>query len=224
MSAHKRLTLFDPDRVRANLLPYTRKAFRILPPLVKPRILDIGCGTGVSTLELAQLSEGTIVGVDIEKSALNQLVSRANEHGLSDRIKVVHTSMLDMDFPPNYFDIIWSEGSIKNIGFKRGLNEWRDFLVLEGFLVVHDEITDLLRKIELIGACGYTILEQFELPPDIWWRKYYAPLQKQIETARAQGFSDEKLTREMKEAELEIKEFDRKSDRFGSVFFILKKA
>ena len=92
------------------------------------------------------------------------------------------------------------------------------------YFVVHDEITNLPKKIKVIGSCDNTILEQFELSPDIWWNEYYAPLQEQIETVRALGSYDEKLTLEMKKAELEIKKFDRKSDRFGSVFFVLKKA
>ncbi len=218
------MALFDPDRARANLLSYTRKAFRMLPPLIKPRILDIGCGTGVSTLELARLSKGIIIGVDIEKNALNQLVSKAEEKGLSGSIKVVHSSMLNIDFPANSFDIIWTEGAIINIGFKRGLSEWRDFLLPEGFLVIHDEMTDLQGKVELIHACGYTILEQFKLLPEIWWNEYYAPLQKQIKTVKAMGSPGKKLTRKMEKAEREIKEFDPENDQFGSVFFILKRA
>jgi ubiquinone/menaquinone biosynthesis C-methylase UbiE len=65
MKEHQNLALFNPYRARANLLSYTRKAFHMLPPLVEPRILDIGCGTGVATIELARLSGGIIVGVDI---------------------------------------------------------------------------------------------------------------------------------------------------------------
>lgn len=48
-------------RIRARLLKYTRKAFRMLPKLDKPRILDTGCGSGVPTIELARISNGFIV-------------------------------------------------------------------------------------------------------------------------------------------------------------------
>ncbi|MEE8577237.1 MAG: class I SAM-dependent methyltransferase, partial [candidate division Zixibacteria bacterium] len=158
MGANKKLITFDRDRVRSNLLPYTRKAFGLLPKLSKPRILDIGCGTGVSTLELARISDGDLVAVDIEQDALDKLVKRAKEEGLSSRVTVVHSSMLEMDFPPNSFDIIWTEGAISYIGFGRGLSEWRSLLAPEGYLVVHDEVSDLQKKIELIRTCGYTIL------------------------------------------------------------------
>jgi hypothetical protein len=45
---------------------YTRKAFgqieKELPEI--PEILDIGCGKGMQTLELARLSQGAITAVD----------------------------------------------------------------------------------------------------------------------------------------------------------------
>ncbi len=223
MKEHNNLRQFNPDRVRRNLLSYTRKAFHMLPPIVKPRILDIGCGTGVATLELARLSGGIITGVDVEKNSLDRLVSRATEEGLSDRIEVIHASMLDINFPANSFDIIWSEGAIINIGFKRGLSEWRDLLVPEGFLVVHDEMTDLPGKIKVIHRCGYSLLGQIELSPDIWWNEYYVPLEKEIKTVRATGFVDEKSIRQIQKVEQEIKVFDYKNDRFASVFFVLKR-
>ena len=61
--------ILDRDQFRANLLAYTRRAYRMLPHLAKPRILDIGCGTGVSTLELARISDGDLVAVDIDQDA-----------------------------------------------------------------------------------------------------------------------------------------------------------
>ena len=61
------------EEIRKRLLKYTRKAFRMLPQMDKPRILDIGCGSGVSTLELARLTDGEITGLDIDQNALDRL-------------------------------------------------------------------------------------------------------------------------------------------------------
>jgi ubiquinone/menaquinone biosynthesis C-methylase UbiE len=65
--------------LRANLCKYTRQAFHLLPELNKPRILDIGCGAGVPTMELAGLSSGQITGVDINQSLLDRLERKIKE-------------------------------------------------------------------------------------------------------------------------------------------------
>ena len=46
------------DLVRARLCKFTRKALQLLPGLDSPYILDVGCGSGVSTMELAKLCDG----------------------------------------------------------------------------------------------------------------------------------------------------------------------
>lgn len=196
----------------------------MLPPITKPRILDVGCGSGVPTLELARISDGDIVAVDINKDALDRLVKKAAEEGLSGRITVIQVSMLEMDFPPGSFDIIWTEGAIAHVGLERGLRAWRDLLVPGGYLVVHDVMTDLKRKTESAGACGYTIIGQFEVPPSTWWSEYYAPLGRYLERLQEAGSSDEEVRREMETAQREIEEFDCDDDRFGSVFFVLRRS
>jgi len=61
------------DTYRVNLLKYTRRAFETLPNMHNPQILDIGCGTGIPTLALAEMSDGQIVAVDIDQRALDVL-------------------------------------------------------------------------------------------------------------------------------------------------------
>jgi len=119
-------------------LEYTRKAFRMIPRLDKPRILDVGCGEGGPTLELAKLSDGEVIGLDVHQPSLERLAKRIEEAGLSGRVRLVKGSLLAMDFPDESFDIIWSEGSIHIIGFEQGLDEWRRFIKPKGFLVVHE--------------------------------------------------------------------------------------
>jgi len=133
----------DKDLLREGLNKYTRKAFHVLPELDKPQILDVGCGSGVPTMELASLSNGQIIGLDINQLLLDRLTRKIEKAGLSSRVKTLKCSMLDMDFPDGSFDIIWAEGSISIIGFKRGLEDWRRFLRPNGFLVVHDEIGNI---------------------------------------------------------------------------------
>ncbi|MCC7551348.1 MAG: class I SAM-dependent methyltransferase [Methanobacterium sp.] len=50
------LKIINKDAFRQPLIEYTIKAFNQLPPINHPKILDIGCGTGVPTLELTIMS------------------------------------------------------------------------------------------------------------------------------------------------------------------------
>jgi len=111
------------DQLRKRLLKYTRKAFRMLSKMYKPRILDVGCGSGVPTLELARLSKGETIGIDIDQYSLDRLTRGIEQAGFSNRVKTVNCSMLNMDFPDESFDIIWAEGSTFIIGFERALTE-----------------------------------------------------------------------------------------------------
>ncbi len=116
------------DEIRKRLLKYTRKAFRMVPQRSDPRILDIGCGSGVPSLELARISNGEVVGVDIDQAALDRLNAGAEKAGLTDRIQTISSSIDAVDLPDKSFDVVWSEGSINTIGFENGLREWKRYL------------------------------------------------------------------------------------------------
>jgi len=223
---------------------YTRKAFRMLPRLVKPRILDIGCGTGVPTLELARLSKGEVIGIDIDETSLNELVRKIGEGGLSERVKAMYGSMFDISFLAESFDIIWAEGSIFIIGFEKGLKEWSRLIKARGFAVVHEmvwlrpdpprEIYDYWKKVypgigtvpenaELISGCGYDLLGSFTLPEDFWWIEYYAPLANRIINLRQKYTNDLDTLAILDKEQLEIDLFKKYKKWYGSAFFITQK-
>ena len=107
----------DPDIYRKNLLTYTRIAFRLLPEMDCPLILDIGCGTGVPTIELAEMSNGSVTGVDVDRKALDILEAKIRQKKLTDRVRTLRCSFKDMPFEDGTFDIIWAEGSVSQCGF-----------------------------------------------------------------------------------------------------------
>ena len=211
------------DLVRKRLAKYTRKAFRMIPEMDKLRILDVGCGSGIPTMELARLSNGEIIGLDVNQDLLDILAAKIKKSGLSDRVKVVNCSILDMEFPNESFDIIWSEGSIFIIGFKRGLQEWKRFLKPNGFLVVHDEKGNIKKKLEQISICGYELLGYFPLSGDTWWTEYFAPLEKLISDTQIRYSDDHGVLGELQNAQREIDMFKKNPEQNSSVFFIMKK-
>ena len=223
---------------------YTKKAFEMIPQMNHPRILDIGCGPGMQTIQLAKLTDGKIIGIDIVQQYLDQLRLSIEREQLQDRVSAINQSMTDIQFPDESFDIIWSEGSIFIIGFEKGLCEWKKYLKRNGFLAVHDmawieenppdEIRkywkrvypDILTKedaITIIRNCGYDLIGFFPLPDDAWWEFYYDPLQERLKNFKVL-YKDNIIALDLiKEEELEIQMYKKYHEWYGSVFYIMKK-
>ena len=80
----------------------TRKAFLMLKDLPKkPSILDVGCGTGMQSTNLAKLAKGKVIAIDINQGFLDTLNERAEDLGISHRIKTLKCSMDAMNFDKN---------------------------------------------------------------------------------------------------------------------------
>jgi ubiquinone/menaquinone biosynthesis C-methylase UbiE len=217
------LAEINQDHFRKRLNKYTKKAFQMLPRLEKPRILDIGCGSGVPTLELAKLSNGEIIGIDIDQSLLDKLNRKIEEEGFSNRVKAMKCSLFEIDFPDESFDIIWAEGSISTIGFEKGLKEWNRLIKTNGFLVVHDEIKNTSNKLKKIPSCGYKLINYFSLPEDAWWIEYYGPLEKRIEELSIKYVEHPEILRVLDKKREEIEMIKKNPRNYGSVFFIMQK-
>jgi ubiquinone/menaquinone biosynthesis C-methylase UbiE len=212
------------DRIRKRLLKYTRKAFRMLPKLDEPRILDIGCGSGVPTMELVRLCNGKITALDIDQDMLDILSGKVEKAGLSNRVKVVNRSLFDMQLPDGSFDIIWAEGSINIISFKKGLQEWKRFLKPDGFMVVHDEKNNVREKLKQISDCGYGLLGYFELDSETWNREYFIPLEKLVDETRAKYPDVPRVVEILHDARQEIDMFKNNPERSSSVCFVMKRS
>jgi SAM-dependent methyltransferase len=236
---HGELSRGSPAR-----LGFTRKAFQMLPELDNPRILDVGCGQGGPTLELARLSCGHVTGLDIDQPALRELARRADEEGLSDHVQVVHGSMFDMEFADESFDIIWSEGSMHILGFERALGEWRRFIRPCGFLVVHEMawlrpdpppeirscwqmaypgIRTASEYVEQAPDCGYDLVGHFVLPEDFWWVDYYVPMVARIRQLRRKYAGDQAAQRMLDSEQRAADLYSRHSKWYGSVFLVMQK-
>jgi len=221
--ANEILNELNPESFREEFIKYTIKAFKMLPKLDKPRIIDIGCGSGLPTLELARLTNGEIIGIDIDQNALDELNEKAKKKGLSDRVSTKNCSMLELDFPDESFDIIWAEGAIAPIGFKRALKEWGRLLKINGFMVLHDDLKDKARKIEIISECGYELVNHFQLPDDAWWVEYYEPLDERIKELRSKYNDDPKVLEAFKGYQNEINAYKKNPREFRSIFYIMQK-
>ena len=174
----------DIDGLRSVFLKYTRKTFNSIPDIEKPCILDIGCGTGMPTLELAKLSNGEIMGIDIDQDALDKLKLKIKEKGLSGKLHVSNRSIYNTMFKDEMFDIIWEEGVIHILDLKKALTECNRVLKMNGFLVMGETVNWVNRKIKHFPKFGFKLIKKIPWEKDCWWTEYYKPLEEKINTLR----------------------------------------
>ncbi|KDR95121.1 Methyltransferase domain-containing protein [Peptoclostridium litorale DSM 5388] len=223
----------------------TRKAFQAIPDLPdEPEILDVGCGPGMQTIELAKISSGNITAIDNHQPYLEVLEKTAQKEGLAENIKTMNVSMFEMDFERNSFDLIWAEGAIYIIGVEKGLNYWKQFLRPGGYMAftevswlredrpkelqqfwdeAYPAIKGIDANIALIEKCGYKVIEHFILPEKAWWRDYYNPLEKRLIMLREKYKSDNQAIEMIEQEEIEIELYRRYSNWYGYVFYIVQK-
>ena len=207
------------DRCRQGLLKYTRKAFLSIPPVDNPEILDIGCGTGVPTLEIASLTAGHITAVDADSSALAWLEKKISDAGYEDRITLINDSVFTLSFQEKQFDIIVAEGLFNMTGFEKGLRYFTPFLKNNGHFLIHDEDTARDEKHELFTGLGYTLIFSLELDESVWWNDYCACLEKSMQEYRTCRDFDRIFAGEIQELDM----YRRAPSRFRSIYYVLRK-
>jgi len=202
------------DRCRRNLNQYTIKAFSMIPPIDHPAILDMGCGTGESTMALLKRTDGHIVAVDADRSSLMRFREKVRAAGVGDRIEIIHGSALDTDILDSKFDIVLAEGVLHIIGFEEGLTVLLGHLKRDGYLFIHDGLDHDAEMRALFAKHTLTLMNSFVLDETVWWNDYYRCLEELIAGKDSSVFNVEID---------EIAAYKRNPDRFCSICYILHK-
>ena len=220
----------------------TRKAYAMLADLpANPDILDIGCGPGMQTLELARISNANLSALDKHQPFLDELNHMAVDAGLADRIKTVNASMSALPFGDERFDVIWAEGAIFIIGVEKGLAHWKPFLKNKGYIVFthicwletnppHEikafwnknfpQMQDIEGVLHTIKLSGLNPISHFTLPDSAWWDDYYTPLNNRLIALREQYARDASMLEMIDETQSEIDMRRKYATSYGYVFFV----
>ena len=209
------------------------------------KIADIGCGSGASTLILAEELDAHITAVDFLPEFLTQLARAAEQAGLQNRITLLAQSMDALPFKVEELDAIWSEGAIYNMGFEAGIKAWRPFLKPGGILAVseltwltsvrpaelqahwdreYSEVDTASAKMALLEKQGFSPIGYFVLPEQCWLDHYYRPMQQRFSRfLEAHTYSDAaKAIVASEEAEIALYERYRTFVSYG--YYIARKS
>jgi SAM-dependent methyltransferase len=222
----------------------TRRAFLMLTDLPKePTILDVGCGPGMQTLDLAVLTKGNIVAIDNHPPFLNRLRTAVKARGLTERVVVQNADMAALDFHPGTFDVIWAEGSAYIMGFENALGAWKPLLKNPGY-VGATEITwlkpgppetlrsfwweqypamqDVNGNLRVIDRAGYRCVGHFTLPTSDWWDPYYTPIQEKLTDLKKKYLGDNQALSVVNMEQNEIDFYRLYADYYGYVFYVMQ--
>ncbi len=248
--------IFDPSlpRLGPGDDASTRKALDMLvsemsrgdnsPRAAKLRILDLGCGNGAQTIQLAKHTAGTVLAVDNHQPFLDELKRRADTEGVLDRIQIRLGDMADLGLIEGSYDMIWSEGALYIIGFRDGLKAYRSVLAEKGcfavtelswlrsdppeecrqyFAAEYPAMADIESNLAAIKACGYKILGHFTLPESAWWDPYYLPLENRLRSFREKYATDPEKLEVIESVQIEIDHYRKYSSCYGYVFYLMQR-
>ncbi len=164
------------------------------------KIADIGCGTGIASIFLAKELSARITSIDFLPEFIDVLKQTVKSEYLTN-IDAKVCSMDNLPFDDEEYDVLWSEGAIYNIGFEKGVKEWRRFLKKNGLLILSEitwlteerpdeiqnhwdseypEIDTASEKIKILEKAGYSPVAYFYLPESCWTDNYYNPMQSRF--------------------------------------------
>ena len=243
--------IFDASlpRLNAGDDASTAKALDILLAL-KPapegdlRILDIGCGNGAPTLQVARRTNGAITAIDNHQPFLDELQRRAALEGFSERIEVRLMDMKSLGPDMGTFDLIWSEGALFVMGFAEGLAACRSLLVTDGrlgvselcwlrpdppsecrsfFEAAYPPMVDIPANLAIIRNAQLEVVDHFTLPESAWRDSYYRPLETRLRMLRTEYPDDPERSEMMDSIQAEIDLYRKYSSYYGYVFYLMRR-
>ena len=111
------------------------------------RVLDVGCGLGGSARYIANEHGCSVVGIDLTDEYVDVANKLTELVKLADKVSFKQGSALELPFPSENFDIVWTEHTQMNIADKEKFyGELSRVLKPNGRLVFHDVFLGTARE------------------------------------------------------------------------------
>ncbi|MCG9884383.1 MAG: class I SAM-dependent methyltransferase [Cyanobacteria bacterium] len=220
----------------------SRMILRDLAVPLRPRIADLGCGSGASAVLLAQYYQSSVLAVDASAVFIDELQGRIKGLKLESLITPICGDMGQLDWPPGSIDLLWSEGAAYNLGFGRALERWRSHLADGGFAVISElswftadppeaaksfwqtaypAMGTEADNVKQAQAAGFKVVATHRLPSQAWWTSYYGPLRSRLRQWDAEAIAGGGAV--VRETEAEMQLFEECSEAYGYTFYVLQR-
>jgi ubiquinone/menaquinone biosynthesis C-methylase UbiE len=206
-------------------------------------VLNIGCGTGAQALGLARyLKNADIAAIDKEKSYLRELDFRKSSIK-GGRIETVFAHPHNLPVVENAVDLIWSEATAPQLGFKKTLEYWKKFLKPGGYIILSElswltyrrpkeledfwvseypEMATVSQKINQIQYAGLSPSGHVVLPREGWTENFYDPIleKSHLFLNRNKGKESADI---IKEIFKQMNMYSKYNDYYNYVYYVIRK-
>lgn len=120
---------------------YTLTAGKLAKLDENSRVLDMACGRGIASINIASNFKAKAVAVDINRDFIQDGQKIARKMGVEDKVEFINDNIFDLKFKPGEFDLIMAEGNaLSYLGRREGLQLAYKWLKPGGYF----EVTDMI--------------------------------------------------------------------------------
>lgn len=105
------------------------------------RVLEVACGTGTTSIDIAQAYGCHVEAVDLDENALSVAKKRAQETGFAEKIAFQQANAMSLPFADESFDVLINEGMLTVLppaGKAKCIQEYLRVLKPGGVLLTQD--------------------------------------------------------------------------------------